>query len=159
MDGAKKKEIVIGAVMLAVGLGYLYLTTNLPRKAFIDAAFVPYLLAAGMCLLGALQLLSALKQPPAGQATEAPSATPDYATVGKTLGLIVAYIAVLEWAGFPLATLGYLYLQFMVLTPHDHKVSHPRYLLIAACAAALIYVVFRHGFDLLLPPGLLEFME
>jgi putative tricarboxylic transport membrane protein len=158
MDPAKKKEVVIGAAMLATGLIYLFLTANLPRKAFIDAAFVPYLLAAGMCLLGVLQLLAAWGQAPREDAAAA-EAGPDYLTVGKTLGLIVGYIAVLQWLGFPIATVAYLYLQFLVLTPHDHRVSHGRYLLIALCASVFIYVVFRHGFDLLLPAGLLDFIE
>jgi putative tricarboxylic transport membrane protein len=158
MDPAKKKEVVIGAAMLATGLIYLFLTANLPRKAFIDAAFVPYLLAAGMCLLGVLQLLAAWGQAPREDAAAA-EAGPDYLTVGKTLGLIVGYIAVLQWLGFPIATVAYLYLQFLVLTPHDHRISHGRYLLIALCAAVFIYVVFRHGFDLLLPAGLLDFIE
>ncbi len=158
MDPAKKKEVVIGAAMLATGLSYLFLTANLPRKAFIDAAFVPYLLAAGMCLLGVLQLLAAWGQAPREDAAPA-EAGPDYLTVGKTLGLIVGYIAVLQWLGFPIATVAYLYLQFLVLTPHDHRVSHGRYLLIALCASVFIYVVFRHGFDLLLPAGLLDFIE
>ena len=73
--------------------------------------------------------------------------------------MIVGYIAVLQWLGFPIATVAYLYLQFLVLTPHDHRVSHGRYLLIALCASVFIYVVFRHGFDLLLPAGLLDFIE
>lgn len=159
MDRAKKRELVIGAAMLAAGLAYLYLSSNLPRKAFIDAAFVPYLLAAGMCLLGTLQLVAAWRQAPKEDEPATAEAGPDYLTVGKTLGLIVGYIAVLQWLGFPIATVAYLYLQFLVLTPHDHRVSHPRYLLIALCASVFIYVVFRHGFDLLLPAGLLEFME
>ena len=158
MDPAKKKEVVIGAAMLATGLIYLFLTANLPRKAFIDAAFVPYLLAAGMCILGVLQLLAAWGQAPREDAAAA-EAGPDYLTVGKTLGLIVGYIAVLQWLGFPIATVAYLYLQFLVLTPHDHRISHGRYLLIALCASVFIYVVFRHGFDLLLPAGLLDFIE
>lgn len=159
MDGAKKKEIVIGVAMLVIGLGYLYLTTKLPRKAFIDAAFVPYLLSAGLCLLGVLQLLAGWRRAPVKAGDAASGAGPDYLTVGKTLGLIVGYIAILEWVGFPLATVAYLYLQFLVLTPLEQPVSHGRYLLIAACAATLIYVVFRHGFDLLLPVGVLDFIE
>ena len=158
MDRANKRELVIGAAMLATGVIYLLLTANLPRKAFIDAAFVPYLLAAGMCILGVLQLLAAWGQAPREDAAAA-EAGPDYLTVGKTLGLIVGYIAVLQWLGFPIATVAYLYLQFLALTPHDHRVSHPRYLLIALCASVFIYVVFRHGFDLLLPAGLLDFIE
>jgi putative tricarboxylic transport membrane protein len=159
MDRAKKKEVVIGAAMLAAGLIYLYLTSNLPRKGFIDAAFVPYLLAAGMCILGVLQLLAAWRQAPAQARADAAEGAPDYLTVAKTLGLIVGYIAVLEWAGFPIATVAYLYLQFLVLTPHGLRIPHGRYLLIAACASVFIYIVFRHGFDLLLPAGLLEFIE
>ena len=159
MDRVKKRELLIGIAMLGAGLGYLSLTMGLPRKAFIDAAFVPYLLAAGMCLLGTLQLLAAWRQA-AVKADGATSGTaPDYLTVGKTLGLIVGYIAILGWVGFPLATMAYLYLQFLVLTPLEQRVSHGRYLLIAVCASAFIYVVFRHGFDLLLPAGLLDFIE
>ena len=159
MDRVKKRELLIGIAMLGAGLGYLSLTMGLPRKAFIDAAFVPYLLAAGMCLLGTLQLLAAWRQAAVKADAATPGTAPDYLTVGKTLGLIVGYIAILGWVGFPLATVAYLYLQFLVLTPLEQRVSHGRYLLTAVCASVFIYVVFRHGFDLLLPAGLLEFIE
>ena len=76
MDPAKKKEVVIGAAMLATGLIYLFLTANLPRKAFIDAAFVPYLLAAGLCLLGALQLIGAWRQAPGKTTLRPPRPAP-----------------------------------------------------------------------------------
>ena len=160
MDRVNKRELLIGIAMLGAGLVYLFLTMGLPRKAFIDAAFVPYLLAAGMCVLGALQLLSARRSPEAdGDTPAAAKDSADYATVGKTLGLIIGYIALLEWAGFPLATVAYLYLQFIGLTPLSQKVAHGRYLLIAVLASALIYALFRHGFDLMLPAGLLGFIE
>ena len=159
MDRVKKRELLIGIAMLGAGLGYLSLTMGLPRKAFIDAAFVPYLLAAGMCLLGTLQLLAAWRQAAVKADAATPGTAPDYLSVGKTLGLIVGYIAILGSVGFPLATVAYLYLQFLVLTPLEQRVSHGRYLLIAVGASVFIYVVFRHGFDLLLPAGLLEFIE
>ena len=159
MDRVKKRELLIGIAMLGAGLGYLSLTMGLPRKAFIDAAFVPYLLAAGMCLLGTLQLLAAWRKAAVKADAATPGTAPDYLTVGKTLGLIVGYIAILGWVGFPLATVAYLYLQFLVLTPLEQRVSHGRYLLIAVGASVFIYVAFRHGFDLLLPAGLLEFIE
>lgn len=159
MDPVKKKELLIGAVMLGAGLAYLFLTLQLPRRGTIDAASVPFLLAALMCLLGTLQLVASWKRPASSTAGEDESpGGPDYLTVGKTLGLIVIYIALLEMVGFPIITVAYLYLQFIVLTPVTEKISHPRYLLIAAIASASIYLVFRYGFDLMLPAGLLDFI-
>ena len=93
MDTYKRKELLVGALMLGAGLFYLFLTINLPRKGFIDASTVPYVLSVGLCLLGVLQLLTATKatQPPVDPDADAdPSAAtpPDYPTVFKTLGLI-----------------------------------------------------------------------
>lgn len=159
MDPVKKRELLIGAIMLGAGLVYLFLTMQLPRRGPIDAAFVPYLLAAFMCLLGTLQLAVSWKMPAGAMgADEPPTGGADYLTVGKTLGLIVLYIALLETVGFPIVTVLYLYLQFIVLTPVSEKIGHLRYLVIAAVASTAIYLVFRYGFDLMLPAGPIDFI-
>lgn len=161
MDRVKKKELLIGIVMLGAGLIYLLLTMNLPRKGLIDAAFVPYVLAAIMCLLGVVQLSTGwnLKSgAPVATPEGGTTAHPDYLTVLKTLGLIVAYIALLDTVGFPIMTVLYLYAQFIVLTPIEQNVAHLRYGAIAVVASALIFVTFRHGFDLMLPAGFLDFI-
>ncbi|MNE90686.1 hypothetical protein D3C80_1882280 [compost metagenome] len=51
----------------------------------------------------------------------------------------------------------YLYLQFIVLTPVDHRVNHLAYALIALVTSAITYLLFREAFDLMLPSGLLPF--
>lgn len=155
----KKKELLIGALMLGAGLLYLFLTLNLPRKAFIDASTVPYVLSAGLCLLGILQLVHGCKvKPPLADATSEEDADAlDYPTVIKTLGLIGIYMALLEMVGFVIMTVLYLYAQFIVLTPREQKVNHPAYAVIALVSSALIYATFRQGFDLMLPTGLLNF--
>jgi len=112
-----------------------------------------------MCLLGALQLMLSWKLPVAAdRAEDDASGSADYLTVGKTLGLIAAYIALLDTVGFPIVTVLYLYLQFIVLTPRTEKVAHVRYLIIATIASTAIYLVFRYGFDLMLPAGFLDFI-
>jgi len=73
-----------------------------------------------------------------------------------TLGLILGYIALLGPVGFPLMTVVYLYLQFLVLTPVQHKANHLVYLLIAVVCSAVIFLLFRQAFDLMLPAGLLN---
>lgn len=158
MDTYKKKELVVGAVMLCAGLFYLILTMNLPRKGTIDASTVPYVLAVALCLLGFLQLLGARKavQPEADPDEGAPKTVADYPTVLKTLALVAFYIALLETVGFLIMTVLYLYAQFTVLTPHDQKVKHLSYAITAVIASIAIYFTFRHGFDLLLPAGFLD---
>lgn len=158
MDTYKKKELVVGAVMLCAGLFYLILTINLPRKGTIDASTVPYVLAIALCLLGFLQLLGARKavRPETDTDDEAPKAAADYPTVLKTLALIAIYIALLEKVGFLITTALYLYAQFIVITPSDQKVKHLSYVIIAVVASVAIYFTFRHGFDLMLPAGFLD---
>jgi putative tricarboxylic transport membrane protein len=157
MDTYKRKELLIGALMLGAGLFYLLLTINLPRKGFIDASTVPYVLAAGLCLLGVLQLLFARKATAPAVAPDEPTSAPDYPTVFKTLALIALYVALLERVGFPIMTVLYLYAQFVVLTPQEQKANHLLYAAIAVVSSALIFITFRQGFDLMLPTGLLNF--
>ncbi|MEZ5645531.1 MAG: tripartite tricarboxylate transporter TctB family protein [Burkholderiaceae bacterium] len=151
MGHQKRRELVLGAFFLVVGLGFLYLTSELPRKAFIDAAFVPYILAISMSLLGAMQIRDAYKlsDEPQGQAPE----VTDHRTVLKTLALIVAYAVLFTSVGFPIMTVAYLFMQFIVLTPTDKKVNYLNYGLIALITTAVVYLTFRHGFDMLLPTG------
>lgn len=163
MATCKKKELIIGGVMLATALGYLVLSFKLPGHSGIDAAFVPTLLATMLCLLAVIQVFSAFATPQA-PATDAPHIDTENAigaidvkTVVKTLALIVGYIALLNPGGFPIMTVVYLYLQFIVLTPTDQKVRHITYAVVAVCTSAIIYLLFREAFDLMLPAGLTNF--
>ncbi|WLG95809.1 tripartite tricarboxylate transporter TctB family protein [Pseudomonas sp. FP198] len=157
MDSYKRNELIAGLAMLGAGVAYLILTMNLPRRGTIDAAFVPWVLAVALCLLGALQLWAWRKLPDkSAEPSEKPEAI-DYPTVIKSVALVLLYTALMQPVGFLITTALYLYAQFIVLTPADEKVKHLRYTLIAVVSAVLIFYIFRHGFDLLLPVGLLDF--
>lgn len=161
MNRFQPKELAIGILMLAAGLIYLAMTTQLPDKGLIDAAFVPYLLAGLLCLLGIMQLLASRHPRSAPLSTEEKleaeaekaAGASDYPTVFKTLGLIVLYTLVLQPLGFPIATALYLYLQFLILTPTGQRPNHLGYVAIAVITSVLIFVAFRYGFDLMLPAG------
>ena len=159
----KRKELIIGFAMLGTALGYLLMTLKLPGHSGVDAAFVPALLAGMLCLLAAIQLYTAFTapkaetQPLAQLDSDAADNTFDLATVVKTLALIVAYIALMNPVGFPIMTVAYLYLQFIVLTPADHKVRHVTYMVVAVLTSAVIYLLFRQAFDLMLPAGITNF--
>ncbi|MCQ2045697.1 Tripartite tricarboxylate transporter TctB family [Stutzerimonas stutzeri] len=164
MTNANKKELTIGVAMLGASIAYLVMAYRVPGHDGIDAATVPTLLAILLCLLGALQTLSAIgnrARPAAESDADAPEQTSasvvEPLTVLKTLGLILIYVVLLGPVGFPIMTALYLYLQFIVLTPVDHKVRHLPYAAIAVVTSAIIYLLFREAFDLLLPAGLLNF--
>ncbi|TRO38524.1 tripartite tricarboxylate transporter TctB family protein [Pseudomonas sp. ALS1131] len=166
MNTLNKKELIIGIAMLGASLTYLVLAQQLPGHDGVDAATVPKLLAGFLSLLGVMQLVSAFAKP---KAAAEPTASPAPAeaeeptveivepkTVIKTLGLILGYMTLLGPVGFPIMTVVYLYLQFLVLTPVNQKARHLTYLLVAVICSALIFLLFREAFDLLLPAGLLN---
>jgi len=164
MTTANKKELTIGVAMLGASIAYLVMAYRVPGHDGIDAATVPTLLAILLCLLGALQTLSAIgnrARPTAESDADAPEQTSasvvEPLTVLKTLGLILIYVVLLGPVGFPIMTALYLYLQFIVLTPVNQKVRHLPYAAIAVVTPAVIYLLFREAFDLLLPAGLLNF--
>ncbi|MGE8496924.1 MAG: tripartite tricarboxylate transporter TctB family protein [Pseudomonas sp.] len=158
MGAYKRKELITGGFMLVAGVAYLLATMGLPRRGFIDAAFVPYVLAAFMCGLGVLQLVLSARKTTADEGTGSDNKgeVSEYPTVIKTLALIAAYIATLEPVGFPIVTAIYLYLQFIVLTPHGQPVRHVLYAITAIISAIVIFLIFRQGFDLMLPSGILN---
>lgn len=164
---ANKKELVIGLAMIGCSLAYLVMAYQLPDHEGIDAATLPLLLAGFLTLLGVMQVFGALEsKAPASNESAAPAQSLDEEetppsviepkTVLLTLGLILGYMALLGPVGFPIMTVVYLYLQFLMLTPVRQKANHVAYLLIAVTCSALIFLLFREAFDLMLPAGLLN---
>ncbi|WP_265502426.1 tripartite tricarboxylate transporter TctB family protein [Paracoccus beibuensis] len=146
------KDVIVGAVMAGAGIAYLRMAAVLPERDGVDAGTVPTILAWMMIGLGLIELVSALRRPPATQA-ETRAATSGLVTVGLTLLLIAGFIAALRPLGFPIATAIYLFLQFLVLTPKSASRSVPLYAGLAAVSSVIIFATFRYAFDLLLPAG------
>lgn len=159
MGDAKKREYLLGMVILVAGIIYMVLTSQLkvPERpgVHVDATFVPYVLSSIMCILGVLQLRNAKNFQPKSVAGHGDDV--DYGTVGKTIGLVVGYVALMSYIGFPLMTVLYLVAQFTVLTPHNKKVNYVLYWVIAIISSAFIYLTFRYAFDMMLPVGLFDF--
>jgi putative tricarboxylic transport membrane protein len=159
MPETRRQGIVVGVLMLAAGLAYLSMTADLPRRATVDAAFVPYILGFAMVGLGALQVVTSLRPLRVAAAAAVTSdegsgpGRPSYATVLKTLALMAAFTAALTPLGFPVAAAIYLFLQFLVLRPVDRNFGYPVYAAVAVVTSVVVFVTFRYGFDLLLPGG------
>ncbi len=158
MSALKKREIALGCFMLVASAIYLLMSYNLPKHhiGLVTASFVPYVLGIIMFGLGIMQLRNARKIPDAtsgGKSAEKEEV--DYPTVGKTVALIVGFAALMPIIGFPIMAVVYLFLQFIVLTPGKDKPNYLLYGIISLIASTVIYLTFRHVFDLMLPTGLL----
>lgn len=152
MKTEKSREILLSVIILAVAAFYTVMTLIIPVKSSgINARTVPYILCAGMWLLGIFQFLNARKsdtKKPAGEAV-------DKMTVLKTAVLIMIYIGFFEMAGFLLMTSIYLFLQFIILIPSESKINYWVYGIIAVAMSAFVYFTFRYGLDIMLPQGII----
>ena len=149
----RKSELLVGLAMLGAGLGYLYMTMQLPRRGSVDATFFPYALAWAMIGLGALHCFVTLRRSDFAAALGGRMQTAQKLTVLATLGLVALFILALRPLGFPIAASGFLFVQFIVLTPAGQKPNLPLYALLAVVSSAVIFALFRYGFNLLLPAG------
>jgi putative tricarboxylic transport membrane protein len=155
MFNLRQRELTIGFVMVIAGAAYLVATHYVPDRPGVDSATVPTILGWLMCLLGAVQLRAgfALKGKAAQQSAQG---AVDYATTIKTVALIIGYVALLNTGGFLIMTALYLFIQFIVLTPTRRKPGYVLYAVIAVATSIAVYALFRYGFDLVLPVGLVD---
>lgn len=156
----KYNDLILGAVMLAFALIYFVMTLQIPRKGqMIDATFVPFILCFLLAGVGIFQTIRGI-----GAAKSYDSSTyvavkaedrVDVQTVVKTVSLITVYVMLLNVGGFIIMSALYLFFQFIVLTPDRLKKNYVMYGIIAVLSSVIIFAIFRYGFELMLPAGIL----
>ena len=83
----------------------------------------------------------------------------DYRRVILSLILILLYVFLLKPVGFILCTLVYLFCQIYVLAPDSSRTRKdiPVYLITDVIFTLIVYYLFRLGFKIVLPTGILPF--
>lgn len=156
----KYGDIVTGIFYAALGAVTIYLAQQLPKSRVmkIGPDFMPMVIGILILFLAVMLLISALKnfKANAAKAEAMPADTSDYKRVLASLVLVVIYVNILAPVGFILSTLGYLFLQIVVLAPNDRR-SAKNILLYALIDIIFVFVVFflfRYGFKIVLPAGI-----
>lgn len=165
----KKYGDVYASIFLMVFAVIMYVATYSIQRLTISqigSEFVPRLVAVGIFLCSAALLIKgirSLKQQSTGGQTkqeEVDAQTKEENSsfrafpVVATLVLLVFYIALIREIGFLIMTVIYLFLQFYVLA-HKSKRSFPLFLILSVVVSVTVYYVFRYGFHLMLPAGIL----
>lgn len=157
----KHGDLVFGFIILAFGILYLALCTQITIKPSdaLNSAFVPYILGVLLLVISCFQIIRGIGAMKKADADDTPMGEGiDGKTVTITMLLLVAYIAVLPFLGFILATMVYLFVQFVVSTPDADKKRYGVYAAISIISGVGVYLIFRYGLDLMLPQGLLTFI-
>ena len=152
----RRRNIIAAVVLLALTLGYGALTTQLPVRSLPDTPGPPFFPWINTIILLALSLgllVQGLTAKPSGK-LEAVT-TPDDANARRraiwALGAFVVYLVILPGLGFLLATAPF-FAVLMVL------IGEKRWLWVALGSIGMtisLYVLFRHGFAVFLPSGVL----
>lgn len=176
----KYKDIIAGSVLLAVSLFYLSQTFSVKKIAFIDplvgSARFPQIVASILILCSVviiMQGIMALNRATviemgkkslieAADAAENGEDSSDRLSERKgnikilmVLGSFAVFAFLMDKIGFALASFLYLWSQ-MVIMSHDKQSvkSVSLYGVLSLVIAAVIYVLFRYGFGLILPRAL-----
>ena len=147
----RRRNIIAALVLLALGAGYGILTSQLPARSLPDTPgppFFPWINTIVILALSATLLIQGL----AGPDGPAPAVAQGRKRAAWALGVFIVYLAILPGLGFILATAPF-FAALMLLFGEDRP---SRVALGAAAATMLLYLLFRQGFGVFLPTGLLR---
>ncbi len=156
----RRTNIVAATVLIVCGLIYGYLTSRLPARSLPhtpDPSFFPWIVTVVVLALSTVLLIQGLtaeREAPAPASAPAPDLTERRRAVMPgvwALAAFVVYLAALPGLGFLIATAPF-FTALMVLYGERRPL---RVGLGAIAMTALLYVLFRHGFSVFLPRGLL----
>ena len=147
----RQKNIIAALVLISVTIGYGILTADLPIRTLPntpDPSFFPWLNTIIILLLSGLLLLSGSSNPK----VSSPSINRlEQNRVVAAMAAFIVYLAIMPRLGFILATIPF-FSAMMVMFGERRPIFIGFSSLIAT---ASLYVLFRHGFGVFLPRGLL----
>ena len=150
----RRRNIIAALVLMGVGVGYGYLTSRLPIRTLPNTpppSFLPWINTVVLLVLSAALLVQGLVLTADGR--DGAGQFPPRARVRAawTLAAFVVYLAALPILGFVVATIPF-FAALMVIFGERRVI----WVAGGAIGAPLfLFVVFRHGFGVFLPRGLL----
>ncbi|MBE0614237.1 MAG: tripartite tricarboxylate transporter TctB family protein [Burkholderiales bacterium] len=154
------RDGIAGLICLALSLCLLVLTRGLPKSSFVPIGpdFYPRIVLAIMALLSVILIATDLWKKRARSAKPSAEAVADsekrnYRLVGITFAVFAAYVVLLPFAGYRIATFIFMAaLQAVFEMPRSAR----RWIIVLTSAlvtAAITYLVFQHYLSVLLPRG------
>lgn len=155
----KYGDIIVGIVYAVLGLALIIAARMLPKSQVMDIGpdFMPTVVGTLILVLSIILLVQAVQELRKNPDKEVGKDESDYKRVLLSLILALLYVFLLKPVGFIICTLVYLFCQIYVLAPDSHRTKKDMimYLIIDVVFTLIVYYLFRIGFKIVLPAGIL----
>ena len=164
-----KLDIIPGIVLSLFAIAYLSQIHNIVEFKGLGSTpltnrFVPYLWGGSLLVLSLWVLIRGFRKrkkylAEGGQADKSSlmEVLRDKREVVASFVALTIYVALMGSLGFVITTLGYVFVQILILTPRENwKKTWLPALITAAVAGGLLFYIFRYLLNVLLPVGVLS---
>ncbi len=155
----KYGDIIVGIFYAVLGIALIIAARMLPKSTVMDIGpdFMPTVVGALILVLSVILLVQAVTELRKNPDKVYEPDTSDYKRVLLSLILALLYVFLLKPVGFIICTLVYLVGQIYVLAPDDRRTKKDiiTYLIIDVVFTLIVYFLFRIGFKIVLPAGIL----
>ena len=155
----KYGDIIVGIVYAVLGIALIIAARMLPKSQVMDIGpdFMPTVVGTLILVLSIILLVQAVQELRKNPDKEVGKDESDYKRVLLSLILALLYVFLLKPIGFIICTLVYLFCQIYVLAPDSYRTKKDMimYLIIDVVFTLIVYYLFRIGFKIVLPAGIL----
>ena len=157
----KYGDLIVSVVYTILSIVILVLASLLPKSKVMSIGpdFMPMVIGIVTLVLSIILLIQSIGKLRKGEAVAETKESCDYKRVLASLILATMYVNILMPVGFIISTMVYLLLQITVLAPDDQRTMKDiiKYLIIDVIFTLVVYFLFRYGFKIILPQGILKF--
>ena len=154
-------DLIVSIFYTIVSVAMLILASMLPKSMVmaIGPDFMPTVIGILTLVLSVILLIHTIAKLRKGEEVTGEKDNSDYKRVVASLVLATIYVNILMPVGFIISTLLYLVLQITVLAPDDKRTKKDliKYAIITVVFTLVVYFLFRYGFKIILPQGILKF--
>ena len=155
----KYGDIIVGIFYAVLGIALIVVARMLPKSQVMDIGpdFMPTVVGTLILVLSVILLVQSVRELKKNPDKEYGKDESDYKRVLLSLILALLYVFLLKPVGFIICTLVYLFCQIYVLAPDSHRTKKDMimYLIIDVVFTLIVYYLFRIGFKIVLPAGIL----
>jgi len=160
----KYGDFVVGIFYAVLGIALIIGAKALPKSKVMEIGpdFMPTLVGVIILVLAGILLVETFAKFKANAAELEASGFKDTSDYKRVLGSLVAaiiYVNILKPVGFIVSTLVYLIIQIYILAPDNKRTKKDliQYAIIDVVFTVVVYFLFRYGFKIVLPGGILAF--